>query len=55
MFFRKKTKIRKPFFHRIINAFIYAGAGLIFILLIAFGFTQPALSENGSERLLLKR
>jgi len=42
MFFRKKTKIRKPFFHRIINAFIYAGAGLIFLLLIAFGFTQTS-------------
>lgn len=42
MFFRKKTKIRKPFFHRIINAFIYTGAGLIFLLLIAFGFTQTS-------------
>ncbi|HLG32656.1 MAG TPA: hypothetical protein VI362_06425 [Ignavibacteriaceae bacterium] len=40
MFFRKKTNIRKPFFHRIINAFIYAVVGLIFLLLLVFGFTQ---------------
>jgi hypothetical protein len=40
MFFRNKNRIKKPVFRKIINAFIYAGVGFIFILLLVFGFTQ---------------
>ncbi|HEY7751645.1 MAG TPA: AsmA family protein, partial [Ignavibacteriaceae bacterium] len=40
MIFRKKVKVRKPLFRRIINIFIYSTLVLIFLLLLIFGFTQ---------------
>jgi hypothetical protein len=46
MLFRKKTKIRKPLFRRIINYFLGAGIGVIVLLLIAFGYTQTSSFRN---------
>ena len=42
MWFRKKEKIKRPFFRRIINYFIYFGVGVIILLLAVFGFTQTS-------------
>jgi hypothetical protein len=42
MWFRKKEKITRPFFRRIINYFIYFGVGVIILLLAVFGFTQTS-------------
>lgn len=49
MFFKKKNKIKKPLFRRIINAFIYTGVALIILFIIAF-----ALSQTSSFRQWLK-
>ncbi|HSW55864.1 MAG TPA: hypothetical protein VLH59_12315 [Ignavibacteriaceae bacterium] len=46
MLFRKKTKIKKPLFRRIINYFLGAGIGVIVLLLIAFGYTQTSSFRN---------
>ncbi len=46
MLFRKKTKVKKPLFRRIINYFLGAGIGLIVILLTAFGYTQTSSFRN---------
>jgi hypothetical protein len=46
MLFRKKTKIKKPIFRRIINYFLGAGIGVIVLLLIAFGYTQTSSFRN---------
>ena len=46
MLFRKKTKIKRPLFRRIINYFLGAGIGLIVILLTAFGYTQTSSFRN---------
>jgi len=42
MWFRKKEKIRRPFFRRVINYFIYFGVGVIILFLAVFGFTQTS-------------
>lgn len=42
MWFRKKEKVRRPFFRRIINYFIYFSVGVIILLLAVFGFTQTS-------------
>jgi hypothetical protein len=42
MWFRKKDKIKRPFFRRIINYFIYFGVGVIILFLAVFGFTQTS-------------
>lgn len=46
MWFRKKEKIKRPFFRRLINYFIYTGVGLIILSLVAFGFTQTLTFRN---------
>jgi len=46
MFFRKKTKIKRPLARRIINYFIGAGVALIVILLLAVGFSQTSTFRN---------
>jgi molybdopterin-binding protein len=46
MWFRKKEKIKRPFFRRIINYFIYFSVGVIILLLVAFGFTQTSSFRN---------
>jgi hypothetical protein len=40
LLFRKKTKIKKPVFRKIVNAFIYFSIGVIVALLILFGISQ---------------
>jgi uncharacterized protein involved in outer membrane biogenesis len=42
MFFKRKSKNKRPLARRIINYFIGAGVVLIVILLLAFGFTQTS-------------
>jgi hypothetical protein len=46
MFFRRKEKIKKPLFRRLINYFIYFCVGLITLLLIALGITQTSTFRN---------
>ena len=46
MLFRKKTKVKKPLFRRIINYFLGTGIGVIVLLLIAFGYTQTSSFRN---------
>ncbi len=46
MLFRKKPKIKRPLFRKIINFFIGIGIVLIVILLIAFGYTQTSSFRN---------
>ena len=46
MLFRKKPKIKRPLFRRIINYFLGAGIGVIILLLIAFGYTQTSSFRN---------
>jgi hypothetical protein len=40
LLFRRKKKIKKPLPRRIINAFIYFGAGLIVLILVLFAVSQ---------------
>jgi len=40
LLFRKKIKIKKPVFRKIVNAFIYFSIGVIVALLILFGISQ---------------
>ncbi len=42
MWFRRKEKIKRPLFRRIINYFIYFGVGVIILFLLVFGFTQTS-------------
>ncbi|MBT8380793.1 MAG: hypothetical protein KJO59_00390 [Ignavibacteria bacterium] len=46
MWFRKKEKIKRPLFRRIINYFIYSGVGVIVLMLAVFGFTQTSSFRN---------
>ncbi len=46
MLFRKKTKVKKPLFRRIINYFLGTGIGVIVLLLVAFGYTQTSSFRN---------
>ena len=43
---KKKEKIKRPFFRRIINYFIYFGVGVIILFLAVFGFTQTSTFRN---------
>jgi len=40
LLFRKKTKIKKPLFRKIVNAFIYFSIGVIIAFLVLFGISQ---------------
>ncbi len=46
MFFRKRKKVKRPLYRRIINAFIYFGVGLIALLMITFAVTQTSTFRN---------
>ena len=46
MFFKRKTKKKRPLARRIINYFIGAGVFIIVVLLLAFGFTQTSTFRN---------
>lgn len=46
MLFRKKIKIKRTLFRKIINYFLAAGVGLIVLILIAFGYTQTSSFRN---------
>jgi hypothetical protein len=46
MLFRKKPKVKRPLFRKIINFFLGIGIGLIFIFLVAFGYTQTSSFRN---------
>lgn len=46
MLFRKKPKVKRPLFRKIINYFLGMGIGLIVILLVAFGYTQTSSFRN---------
>ncbi len=46
MFFRRRQKVKRPLYRRIINAFIYFGVGLIALLMITFALTQTSTFRN---------
>lgn len=46
MFFRKRKKIKRPLYRRIINVFIYFGVGLITLFMITFAITQTSTFRN---------
>ena len=46
MFFKRKTKIKRPLARRIINYFVGTGVVLIVILLVAFGYSQTSSFRN---------
>ncbi|MCW8806267.1 MAG: hypothetical protein OQK56_07400, partial [Ignavibacteriaceae bacterium] len=46
MLFRKKPKVKRPLFRKIINSFLGIGVGLIVIFLVAFGYTQTSSFRN---------
>ncbi|NNG27693.1 MAG: hypothetical protein HKM87_09215, partial [Ignavibacteriaceae bacterium] len=46
MFFRKRKKVKRPLYRRIINVFIYFGVGLIALLMITFAITQTSTFRN---------
>lgn len=55
MFFRKKTKIKRPLARRIINYFIGAGVGIIIILFVVFGFTQTSSFRNWLKNFVVEQ
>lgn len=55
MWFRRKDKIKRPLFRRIINYFIYAGVGIIVLLLIAFGFTQTSSFRSWLKDIIIEQ
>jgi len=55
MFSRKKQKIRRPLTRRIINYFIAFGVALIFIFLIAFGYTQTSSFRNWLKEFVIEQ
>jgi len=55
MFFRKKTKIKRPLFRRIINYFIGFGVTLVVILLLGFGYTQTSSFRNWLRDLVMEQ
>lgn len=55
MLFRKKPKIKRPLFRRIINYFLGVGIGLIIVLLIAFGYTQTSSFRNWLKDFLVEQ
>jgi len=46
MFFRKRPKVKRPLYRRIINVFIYFGVGLIILFMITFAVTQTSTFRN---------
>jgi hypothetical protein len=46
MLFRKKPKVKRPLFRRIINYFLGTGVGLFVLLLVAFGYSQTSSFRN---------
>jgi hypothetical protein len=55
MLFRKKIKIKRPLFRRIINYFIGTGVALIVISLVAFGYTQTSSFRNWLKDFLVEQ
>ncbi|RKY93270.1 MAG: hypothetical protein DRQ01_05135, partial [Ignavibacteriae bacterium] len=46
MFFRRRKKVKRPLYRKIINAFIYFGVGVIALLMITFAITQTSTFRN---------
>ncbi|NWG28350.1 MAG: hypothetical protein HXY48_07425 [Ignavibacteriaceae bacterium] len=55
MLFRKKIKIKRPLFRRIINYFIGTGVALIVVSLVAFGYTQTSSFRNWLKDFLVEQ
>jgi molybdopterin-binding protein len=55
MLFRKKIKIKRRLFRRIINYFIGTGVALIVISLVAFGYTQTSSFRNWLKDFLVEQ
>jgi len=55
MFFRRKTKIKRPLARRIINYFVGTGVVLIVILLVAFGYSQTSSFRNWLKEFVIEQ
>ena len=55
MFFRRKTKIKRPLTRQIINYFVGTGVVLIVILLVAFGYSQTSSFRNWLKEFVIEQ
>ena len=55
MFFRRKTKIKRPLARRIINYFVGTGVVIIGILLVAFGYSQTSSFRNWLKEFVIEQ
>ena len=55
MFFRRKTKIKRPLARRIINYFVGTGVVIIVILLVAFGYSQTSSFRNWLKEFVIEQ
>ena len=55
MFFRRKTKVKRPLARRIINYFVGTGVVLIVILLVAFGYSQTSSFRNWLKEFVIEQ
>ena len=55
MLFRKKPKIKRPLFRRIINYFVGIIVGLFVLLLVAFGYTQTSSFRDWLKEFIVEQ
>ena len=55
MLFRKKPKVKRPLFRKIINYFLGIGIGLIVIFLVTFGYTQTSSFRNWLKEFVIEQ